>query len=177
MPFYEIQHIIPLTDAQQDELAEAITHIHSTMFTTPRLFVNVKFTDYSKVTTFVGGKRQQGNHIIANVRTGPSRTQADWDKLCADVVAAWNGIVPMPKVRRGEQDRDDTLRSCIILGGLTAGYEAGFSLPPAGGDVAWMKKNLDAFQKKADGGDQEFKGMIEEIQRRGLLNQANGDAK
>lgn len=53
---YEIEHIAPLTQTQKDALALAITEIHSTKFTTPRLFVNVKITDASKQETYVAGK-------------------------------------------------------------------------------------------------------------------------
>lgn len=137
MPLYEIQHICPLTPSQQDDLALAITRIHSTKFTTPKMFVNVKFTDATSHITYVGGKRRQGNHIIANVRAGPSRTQKDWDSLCHEIMSEWNRIVPMPKVKRSAPDEDHTLRSCILLGGIIGGYEAGFMIPPAGGDVQW----------------------------------------
>ncbi|EME41110.1 hypothetical protein DOTSEDRAFT_37805 [Dothistroma septosporum NZE10] len=202
MPLYEIQHICPLTTAQQDELAIAITRIHSTKFTTPKMFVNVKFTDAKEHVTYIGGKRRQGNHILANVRVGPSRTQKDWDSLCAEIVGEWNRIVPMPKVKRylctmewrgkGTQwvgmmwltflrgrsapDEDHTLRSCILLGGLIGGYEAGFMIPPAGGDVQWMKDNWDEFKMKAQS-DEEFKDMVDEVEERGLMNGAGKSSK
>ena len=99
MPLYEFRHTTPLTDAQQDALAEAITTIHSTKFTTPKLFVNVSFTDYSKVNTYVAGKRKKINSIVANVRTGPSRSQKDFDDLSLEVVKAWEKIVPDAELR------------------------------------------------------------------------------
>ncbi|KAI5363101.1 putative Tautomerase/MIF superfamily, tautomerase, cis-CaaD [Septoria linicola] len=160
MPLYEIRHITPLTPSQQDSLADALTTIHSTKFTTPRMFVNVVFTEYSKVNTYVGGKRKQGNHIMANVRVGPSRTQKDWDELGEQVAKAWGEIVP-----EGE------LRTFFVLGGLTAGFEAGFSIPPAGGDVEWLEKNFAAFEKKAKAGDEEFADLVAEIEERGLMKQ------
>lgn len=174
MPLYDVQHIVPLTDAQQDELAMAITKIHSTRFSTPKMFVNVKFTDISNTVTYIGGKRRTGNHIIANVRVGPSRTQQDWDELCLEMLKAWDGIVPMPKVKRSAPDQDHSLRSCIIVGGLTAGYEAGFLIPPAGGDVAWLHEHMEEFEAKANGGDEEFAEMVQEVKERGMLNGANG---
>lgn len=174
MPIYEIQHIIPLTPSQEDELAEAITTIHSTKFSTPRMFVNVKFTDTSQTTTYIGGKRRTGNHIIANVRVGPSRTQKDWDELCLDVLKAWDSIVPMPKIKRSGEDKDYALRSCFILGGLTAGYEAGFLIPPAGGDVKWLEEHMEAFEKRAENGEEEFGDLVREVRERGLIDGANG---
>lgn len=174
MPIYDIQHIVPLTDAQQDELAEAITVIHSTKFKTPRMFVNVKYTDIADKVYYIGGKRRQGNHIIANVRVGPSRSQQEWDDLCLEIVKAWDGIVPMPKVRRSAPDADHSLRAVFVLGGMQAGYEAGFLIPPAGGDVAWLHEHMEAFEAKASGGDEEFASLVQEVKERGLTNGANG---
>jgi phenylpyruvate tautomerase PptA (4-oxalocrotonate tautomerase family) len=112
MPEYDVRTVVSLTEAQQDELAERITHIHSTKFTTARLFVNVKFTDISKQRTYVGGKRHQGNHIFANVRVGPARTQEDWDDLSTQVVKAWNETVASSKSGSG---REYELQSFIIM--------------------------------------------------------------
>lgn len=57
MPLYEIEHVIQLSADQKDELAKAITQIHSHLFTTPSLFVNVRFTDTSQHDVYVGGKK------------------------------------------------------------------------------------------------------------------------
>ena len=57
MPAYEIEHIIPLDDNQKDELAQAITRIHSELSTTPSLFVNVRFTNVSEHMFYIAGKR------------------------------------------------------------------------------------------------------------------------
>lgn len=48
MPIYEIQHSFPITRTQKDSLATAITQIHSRKFTTPKLFVQVYYTDISE---------------------------------------------------------------------------------------------------------------------------------
>lgn len=57
MPRYEIEHYCPLTESQKDELAEAVTRIHATAFSTPRFFVNIRFTDIAKHDVYVAGKR------------------------------------------------------------------------------------------------------------------------
>ncbi|KXL45756.1 hypothetical protein M433DRAFT_4337 [Acidomyces richmondensis BFW] len=175
MPLYEVQHIIPLLPSQCDDLAEAITRIHSTKFSTPRLFVNVKYTDVSEVRMYVAGKQRKGNHIIANVRAGPSRTQADWDDLCGQITKAWDEIVGvgLPKVRRAAADQDTSLRSVILLGGLLGGLEVGFSIPPAGGDVQWMRENWEAFNKRAEEGDEDFADMVREVKERRLLEKGS----
>ena len=61
------------------------------------------------------------------------------------------------------------LRAIFILGTIIAGQEAGFSLPPAGGDRGWMKENMKGFERLAGEGDEEMREMIEEMGERGLL--------
>ncbi|KAK3092153.1 hypothetical protein LTR53_019745, partial [Teratosphaeriaceae sp. CCFEE 6253] len=108
MPFYEFHHHTDLTVSQKDELADAITTIHSTKFSTPKLFVNVSFRDVSQADTYVGGKRRTANHLFAHVRNGPSRKRADWVDLTAQLQAAWDKVVSpgLPKVRRSDPDQD-----------------------------------------------------------------------
>ena len=60
------------------------------------------------------------------------------------------------------------------MGGIIAGLEAGFVLPPAGGDVEWLGNNWEEFNRRADAGDEEMKGMVKEITERGLLDGSNG---
>lgn len=124
---------------------------------------------------YVAGKQRKGNHIIANVRAGPSRTQADWDDLCGQITKAWDEIVGvgLPKVRRAAADQDTSLRSVILLGGLLGGLEVGFSIPPAGGDVQWMRENWEAFNKRAEEGDEDFADMVREVKERGLLEKGS----
>jgi hypothetical protein len=43
MPLYEIEHVCSINLDQQQAIADAIVKIHSEMFTTPSLFVNVRF--------------------------------------------------------------------------------------------------------------------------------------
>ena len=175
MPLYTVQHACPLSLSQKDELAVALTQIHSTKFTTPKNFVNVSFEDVSQSSTYVGGKRAAGNHIRANVRAGPSRTQEDWNDLCKQVERAWYQIcgTPLPQAK-GRMVPDTTLRSVIVMGGIIAGLEAGFVLPAAGGDVQWLEENWEEFNRRAEAGDEEMKGMVKEIQERGLLDGTNG---
>lgn len=177
MPLYRVEYDTRLTAGQQDELADAITTLHSERFLTARLFVNVEFVDVSNATRYIAGKRRGGNHIRGNVRNGPSRTQQDWDDMCRDLEAAWNRIVRpgLAKMNRSDKDYASTeLRSVIIIEGLIAGTEAGFVLPKAGTDAEWAKENWAAFNKKADEGDEDFKDMVREIKERGILEKANG---
>ncbi|KAI5207459.1 hypothetical protein E4T39_01878 [Aureobasidium subglaciale] len=138
MPAYEVEHISKLTDDQKDQLAEAITKIHSQQFSTPKLFVNYK-----------------SNRIFAYVRHGPSRTQSDYDAVSNALEEAWNKIVPGTE-----------LRLVMYHGAIVAGMEAGFNIPPAGEDAAWIKKNWNEFVERAEAGDEHFKDLVEEYKGR-----------
>lgn len=46
-------------------------------------------------------------------------------------------------------DVNEYYRWFIVLGGLTGGWEAGFPIPAAGGDVKWLEKYHAEFEKKA----------------------------
>lgn len=179
MPTYEVEHVCPLTEKQQDALASAITDCHATLFGAPKFFVNVRITDISTHRTYVAGKRvrpgmslvrtsisqpvsphflqSSTNRIFAYVRGGPSRTQKHYDELCSSLIAAWDKIVP------GQE-----LRLITIHDSIKAGYEAGFSRPQAGEDKAWIQENMQAFQQKADTGDADFQAMIQDIKDRNL---------
>lgn len=83
----------------------------------------------------------------------------------------------LPKVRRAEEERDTSLRSVILLGDIIGGLEAGFILPPAGGDVAWLHENWEEFNRRAEGGDEEFREMVREVEERGLLKGREEDRR
>ncbi|KAK4980141.1 hypothetical protein LTR42_000448 [Elasticomyces elasticus] len=170
MPFYEVKHTTPLTVSQKDELANAITTIHSTKFSTPKLFVNVEFQDTSNASTYVGGKQKAANHLFAHVRSGSSRRREDWEDLTSQLQAAWDKTVGagLPKVRRSDPDQDTSLRSVVLMGDLMFMKELGFIVPQAGGDVQWLQENWEEFNKRADAGDEDFKGMVEEVKERRL---------
>lgn len=176
MPYYEVNHTTPLLPSQKSDLALRLTQIHSTRFATPRLFVNVRFTDLTAssptdaTTLYVGGHQRSKSHILAHVRTGASRTSADFDALCAEIAGAWEEIVePMPKVRRGEEGGDRGLYSVFVLGDIVAGREAGFAIPGAGGDGEWLVENMGAFRARAEGGEVEFGELVREVEERGLI--------
>jgi len=116
MPAYEVEHIVPLTSIQQDALAEAITAIHSSKFSTPRLFVNVRFSNIESQPTYVAGKRKKANRIFAYVRHGPSRSQADYDAVSGELTKAWEKVVP-----------GSELRLIMYYGGFLLSFVAGCS--------------------------------------------------
>ena len=57
MPLYEIEHIIPLTSDAKAAFAVAINEIHTKLFATPSIFVNVRFIDSTNNDLFIGGRK------------------------------------------------------------------------------------------------------------------------
>ncbi|MCJ1369052.1 hypothetical protein MMC20_000260 [Loxospora ochrophaea] len=168
MPLYQIEHIIPLTPEQQDALASALTTLHTRKFTTPSLFVNVQFRDVREQVCYVAGKRQSTNRILANVRSGASRTSEMFNELCGEIVHAWDEVVNGGEKGTGEKQ----LWAAFVLTSLAAGMEAGFVVPKAGEDVMWLKKNRGEFEKLARGGDGHFGDLGRELEEREDLRSA-----
>ncbi|KAF6237260.1 hypothetical protein HO173_004729 [Letharia columbiana] len=165
MPLYEIEHITPLSSSQKDALARSITQIHSHLFTTPSLFVNVRFTDTASHDVYVGGKKKSANRILAHVRPGGGRSVDDFNTLCARITESWDLII-LGRDAKGDRGRDRELRAVFILGTIVAGSEAGFALPAAGEDRKWLRENVGNFEQRAEAGDGEFGDLVEEMRRR-----------
>ncbi|KAB8364838.1 hypothetical protein FH972_024701 [Carpinus fangiana] len=159
-----VEHLFPLPPDTQDAFAEEITRIHSTKFSTPRLFVNVVFKEIAELRTYVGGKFRRSNRITGYVRTSNARTQADFDAVCVEISKAWAQIVH-PGEEAPETDNHD-LRAVFIIGGLISAWEAGFTVAPAGQDVQWAKDHMEEFKKRAADGDEDFRDLVEDLEGR-----------
>ncbi|MCJ1305423.1 hypothetical protein MMC08_008237 [Hypocenomyce scalaris] len=172
MPLYEVEHTIHLSPEQLDKLAEAITRIHTRAFTTPSLFVNIRFTNVAQQVTYVGGKPKRANRILASVRSGGGRSNDQFEKICKDITEEWDSIV-------GTSAPEYKLRAVFVLGTITTAMEAGFMLPQAGDDVIWMKANRAEFKKlageKESEGDPDFKELVREMNERDDLKPQLGD--
>jgi hypothetical protein len=53
---------------------------------------------------------------------------------------------------------------------MVAGYEAGFLIPPAGGDVKWLHDHFASFEEQAAAGDQDMADLVAEVKERGMLD-------
>ncbi|KAE8404367.1 hypothetical protein BDV37DRAFT_282916 [Aspergillus pseudonomiae] len=167
MPLYEVEHCIALSKAQRDELAQAITLLHTRKFTTPSLFVNVRFVDASNSCSYIGGKERSINRIIAYVRPGGNRTTADFEELAQRVTDVWNQIVV-----QGDQSgtKESQLNRVFIMGTITAGMENGFLLPRAGEDATWLRDHAPRFEELAKQGDSDFIELVAEMESRDDLS-------
>ncbi|KAH6679161.1 hypothetical protein B0J14DRAFT_580185 [Halenospora varia] len=163
MPFYDIQHSTPLSPSQKSSLATQITQLHSTTFNTPSLFVNIKFslpqsssTSSADPNFFVGGKPKTAlNYIWAHVRGGGGRSQEHFDRLAESIEGIWDDVI-------GEKG---SLQAVFIVPGIVA-RERGLRIPPAGEEGKWMDESWDEFEKRASEGDEDFKGLVEEVKAR-----------
>jgi len=125
MPFYEIQHSLPLSFLQKAHLAKSITSLHSKTFNAPSLFVNIKFTDIKNESYFIGGQlRSDGNWIFAHVRSGRTRTVDVLATLAKEVEGLWYEALGKGDMKRGEGD----LSAVFIVPGLVA-REKGVAIP------------------------------------------------
>ncbi|GAB1199689.1 hypothetical protein APSETT444_009046 [Aspergillus pseudonomiae] len=191
MPLYEVEHCIALSKAQRDELAQAITLLHTRKFTTPSLFVNVRFVDARNSCSYIGGKERSINRIIAYVRPGGNRTTADFEELAQRVTDVWNQIVV-----QGDESgtKESQLNRVFIMGTITAGMENGFLLPrvsgvddplrkdaflihgprllwlQAGEDTTWLRDNTPRFEELAKQGDSDFIELVAEMESRDDLS-------
>lgn len=98
MPLYTITHTTPLSSTKKDKLAAALTTLHATKFTTPKMFVNVRFVnaEHSRIETYVAGKTMQGkenNYLEAHVRAGAERPKELFAELAVEMVKIWEQVV------------------------------------------------------------------------------------
>ncbi|EPE25671.1 cis-3-chloroacrylic acid dehalogenase, putative [Glarea lozoyensis ATCC 20868] len=165
MPFYHIQHSASLAPSQRQNLATSLTNLHAQTFNTPSLFVNIKFTahaDSNAEDFFVGGNRKDGTNVIfAYVRGGGGRGQEGFDKLAKEMEACWDEVV-------GNQEK---LQGIFIVPGLVA-RERGLAIPVVGKEAQWLEENWSDFEKMAAAGDEDFKGLVDEVKKRPELLQS-----
>jgi hypothetical protein len=148
MPFFEIQHHLPLGPQQREELAKAFTNLHATTFNAPSLFVNIRFINLDfngDEDYFYGGERRpRTNRIFVHIRSGAGR---NYETYAEEIERLWDEIVgggykKMYKLEKekegikddrkeGERFKEEHIRllqGVFIIPGLTA-REEGFAIP------------------------------------------------
>ncbi|KAM3453973.1 hypothetical protein MY4038_004681 [Beauveria bassiana] len=171
MPYYEVNHSLPLTDAQRQSLAQAITKIHATTFNTPTMFVNVRFVkeDLAQGNLFIAGVRETrtSNIIISYVRTSAARTKADFDQVAKELEDAWYDVVGKGAKTSEHpylvEDPETRLHAIGMLPIVTA-REAGFTIPVAGEEAEWIREQLPVFKQLAGHGEASFVSLLSELQ-------------
>lgn len=147
MPLYKVEHSFPLTKGQKTDLAERITKLHGTRFTTPSMYVQVKFVsqDPSHHNHYVAGKArtQSSNRIIGYVRSGSTRPQSAFEDLAEQIEHAWYVVLEErfegteEEIKKKEKESGETsekeryakeLLSVAFVPGLI-GREKGYTWP------------------------------------------------
>lgn len=163
MPLYDIEHVIPLTDSQQEALAKSFTSIHCANFHTPSFFINVRFTDVSTQRVYRGGVLSYYNRAILRTRVCENRTREQYGEHCRDLIRSWDEIVTPENV---ESKHDKVLRTVWIMGALTTAVEMGFQRPAAGEEIEWLRSNKKDFERLAESGDKDMQQLMEELSTR-----------
>lgn len=147
MPLYNVEHSFPLDVQHKADLAERLTRLHANTFTTPSVFVQVKFyqQDASTHNHYVGGQPAEDatNRIIGFVRSSPGRSLEDFNKLAKKIEDAWYIVLgekadgddeEESKDKKNKKEESATqkaakeLLSVVFIGGLS-GREKGFVIP------------------------------------------------
>ena len=163
MPLYDIEHVIPLTDDQQEALAKAFTSIHCKRFHTPSFFINVRFTDVSAQRVYRGGVLRYYNRAILRTRVSENRTREQYGEHCRELMKAWDEVVTSESV---DSEHDKSLRTVWIMGALTTAVEMGFQRPAAGEEIGWLRSNKIEFERLAGEGDEDMQQLMHELQTR-----------
>ncbi|KAF9874220.1 hypothetical protein CkaCkLH20_08203 [Colletotrichum karsti] len=175
MPFYKVEHTYPLSAAQRQSVATAITNLHCAAFDTPAFFVHVSFAKHEAGsaddgTYFMAGKphSDNSNRIVAMVRSSPGRTKADWDKLAADIEGAWDDAVGIRRDGAPGAGLDEAKRLLmVVFTPMVAIREGGMAIPEAGHEAAWLKEQIPYFKTMSEvHGVQDFTDMLEELRHR-----------
>ncbi|KAF2666777.1 hypothetical protein BT63DRAFT_318359 [Microthyrium microscopicum] len=171
MPLYDIEHVIPLTDNQQEALAKAFTAIHAKRFQTPSFFINVRFTDASAQKVYRGGVLRLYNRAVLRTRVSENRSAELYGEHCRDLIKAWDEIVGGPGRQENKAvSEQDSLRTVWILGALTTAVEMGIQRPQAGKEIQWLKEHRGEFERLANEGDEDMLGLMEELRTREDFN-------
>jgi phenylpyruvate tautomerase PptA (4-oxalocrotonate tautomerase family) len=128
MPFYSCH--VPagsVTDEQKDDLAQAITRIHSEVTGAPPDLVHVTYDEFAVADSYTAGKPSSDIIITGHIRAG--RTDADKQRLLREVAGAGAAITRRPL---------DTI--AMFIRDVPARYvlESGEIAPELGEEDAWL---------------------------------------
>lgn len=121
MPLYDIEHVVPLSAAEQAAIAQAFTDCHAQRFTTPKFFINVRFTNATEQPIYRGGILCKYNRAILRTRAGGERNKALYNEHCKQLVSLWNNLLGTENGRE--------LETVWVQASLTTAVEAGIARP------------------------------------------------
>lgn len=131
MPLY--QCLVPAGSLDADTraaLAEAITTVHSSVISVPRIFVNVVFIEYEPTAYFTGGRPATVASITASIRAGFD--DALRSELLTRLCDSWSSITGQDR-RRITLSLDEVDASSRMEGGMI--------LPSLGEEAIWARSH------------------------------------
>jgi phenylpyruvate tautomerase PptA (4-oxalocrotonate tautomerase family) len=131
MPLY--QCLVPAGSLDVDTraaLAEAITTVHSSVISVPRIFVNVVFIEYEPTAYFTGGRPNVASSISATIRAGFDDTVRS--ELLTRLAESWSSITGQDK-RRITVSLDEVDASSRLEGGMI--------LPSFSDEAIWARSH------------------------------------
>jgi phenylpyruvate tautomerase PptA (4-oxalocrotonate tautomerase family) len=129
VPLY--QCLVPAGSLDADTraaLAEAITTVHTSVISVPRVFVNVVFIEYEPTAYFTGGRPATVSSITATIRAGFD--EALRSQLLTQVCESWSSITGQDR-RRIMVSIDEVDASSRMEGGMI--------LPSFGDEATWAR--------------------------------------
>jgi phenylpyruvate tautomerase PptA (4-oxalocrotonate tautomerase family) len=116
MPLY--QCLVPAGSLDADTratLAEAITTVHTSVISVPRIFVHVVFIEYEPTAYFIGGRPATVSSITATIRAGFD--EALRSELLTRLCESWSSITGQD-TRRITVSLDEVDASSRMEGGM-----------------------------------------------------------
>jgi phenylpyruvate tautomerase PptA (4-oxalocrotonate tautomerase family) len=131
MPLY--QCLVPAGSLDADTratLAEAITTVHASVISVPRIFVNVVFIEYEPTAYFTGGRPNTVSSITATFRAGFD--SALRSELPTRLCESWSSITGQ-----------DARRIMVSLDEVDASsrMENGMLMPSFGDEASWARSH------------------------------------
>lgn len=90
--------------------------------------------------------------------------QAQFDSLCIELQEIWSSIAHPS--HSGKAPPELALGAVYVTGGVLTALEAGFIVPKPGKEKEWALGNMEAFKQKAQEGDKDIAGLLQELQAR-----------
>ena len=131
MPLY--QCLVPAGSLDADTraaLAEAITTVHASVVSVPRIFVNVVFIEYEPTAYFTAGRPNTVSSMSATIRAGFHESLRS--ELLTRLCDTWSSITGQDK-RRIMVSLDEVDASSRMEGGMI--------LPSFGDEAVWARSH------------------------------------
>lgn len=103
--------------------------------------------------------------IHVTFRDGPMHTQDQFDSLCVELQDIWTSIAhPSHSISTAPEEL--TLNAVYVTGAMLTAMEFGFIVARPGKEKEWTMGNIGAFKQRAQEGNKDIAGLLQELQSR-----------